>query len=406
MAVCQIAPNIYWVGVIDWNARHFHGHTYFTKRGTTYNAYLIVDKKITLIDTVYGPFAKELIAKIREIVPPEKIDTIIVNHIETDHSGALPELMQLCPQAKLYGTAKCQEGLEKYYHEQWPFQVVKTGDKLNLGSRNLTFIEATMIHWPDSMFTYLQEDKILFSNDGFGQHYATSERFDDEVPHDVLMEEAAKYFANILWPFSGLITRKLDEIAQMKIPIQMIATSHGISWRKNPGQIVEAYRRWAANVCQPKIVVAFETMWGSTEKMARAIVEGITAEGVSVKLFDVASTDRTEIIYQMFEAKGFLLGSSNHDSGILPQMFSFLEFLKGLKPKNRWGGVFGSYGWSGLAMKQMEAIVQEAGIELKQAPLAIQCAPNAEGLQKCFEFGRAFARLIKVSPDVQVSPLP
>lgn len=397
MAVKPVAPGIYPVGVVDWNVRHFHGQTYTTKRGTSYNAYLIVDKKITLIDTVYGPFANELIANIREIVPPEKIDTIIVNHVETDHSGALPELMKYCPQAKLYGTAKCQQGLEQYYHEKWDFQVVKTGDKLSLGARNLMFIEATMIHWPDSMFTYLMEDGILFSNDGFGQHYAASERFDDEVPNGILMEEAAKYYANILWPFSSLIARKLDEIRRMNVPLKMIATAHGISWRKNPGQILEAYTRWATNESRPGIVVAYETMWGSTAKMARKIVEGIIAEGVSVKLFDVAVSDRTEIIYEMFGAKGYLIGSSNHDSGILPNMVSFLEFLKGLKPQKRFGAAFGSYGWSGLAIKQLETILGDCGIEQKQAPLTIQYAPDAEGLQRCFEFGRAFARTVKAS---------
>ena len=397
MAVYQIAPNIYGVGVVDWNARHFHGHTYSTKRGTSYNAYLIVDKKITLIDTVYGPLAQELLTNIKKIVPPEKIDTIIVNHVETDHSGALPVLMKVCPRAKLYGTAKCQTGLEKYYHEKWDFHAVKTGDKLNLGKRNLMFLEATMIHWPDSMFTYLVEDQILFSNDGFGQHYATSEHFDDEVPNAILMEEAAKYYANILWPFSHLITRKLDEITQLKIPVKMIATAHGISWRKNPGQIISAYGKWAANETLPKIVVAYETMWGSTEKMARKIVEGITDEGVPVQLFDVAESDRTEVVYALFSAKGYLFGSSNHDSGLLPNMVSFLDFLKGLKPKNRIGSAFGSYGWSGLALKQLETILQETGIEQKQPSLAIQYAPDAEGLERCFEFGRAFARLVKTT---------
>ena len=397
MKPSAIAPGIYSVGVVDWNARHFHGHTYSTKRGTSYNSYLIVDEKITLIDTVYGPFASELIENIRAIVPPEKIDTIIVNHVETDHSGSLPEILKLCPRAKLYGTAKCQTGLEKYYHEKWDFHVVKTGDKLKLGKRTLTFLEVPMIHWPDSMFTYLVEDQILFSNDGFGQHYATSEHFDDEVPNAVLMEEAAKYFANILWPFSHLITKKLDEIAQLKMPIKMIATGHGISWRKDPGQILSAYRKWAANETFPKIVVAYETMWGSTEKMARKIVEGITGEGVSVQLFDVAESDRTEMIYALFSAKGYLFGSSNHDSGLLPNIVAFLDFLKGLKPKNRIGAAFGSYGWSGLAVKQLETILQEAGIEQKQPSLAVQYAPDAEGLESCYEFGRAFARLVKTS---------
>lgn len=395
MPAKQIAPGIYSIRVVDWNARHFHGHTYSTKRGTTYNAYLILDEKITLVDTVYGPFADELIAQIREIVPPEKIDTIIANHVETDHSGALPELLKLCPKAKVYGTAKCQVGLEKHYHMKLDFQTVKTGDKLKLGKRALTFLETPMIHWPDSMFTYLIEDRILFSNDGFGQHYATSERFDDEVDHPILMEEAAKYFANILWPFSHLITRKLEEIEQLNLPVKMIATGHGISWRKDPGQILGAYKRWAANETKPKVVVAYETMWGSTEKMARKIVEGIEAEGVSVKLFNVAESDRTELTYAMFDAKGYVIGSSNHDSGMLPNMVAFLEFLKGLKPKNRIGCTFGSYGWSPVVTPAIEKILQEAGVEIRQPALAVQYSPDEAELKRCDEFGREFARAVK-----------
>ena len=350
-----------------------------------------------MIDTAHAAFVTEFLESVKKVVPLEKIDTIIVNHVETDHSGALLELMKFCPRAKLYGTARCQLGLEKYYHEKWDFHVVKTGDQLKLGKRALTFLEVPMIHWPDSMFTYLIEDQILFSNDGFGQHYATSEHFDDEVSNEILMEEAAKYFANILWPFSHLITKKLEEVVQLKLAIKMIATGHGISWRKDPGQILAAYKKWAANETAPKIVVAYETMWGSTEKMARKIVEGITVEGVPVQLFDVAASDRTEIIYTMFNARGYLFGSSNHDSGLLPNMVSFMDFLKGLKPKNRIGAAFGSYGWSGLAIKQLETILQEAGIEQKQPSLSIQYAPDTGELERCFEFGRAFARLVKGS---------
>lgn len=397
MTVQKIAEGIYSVGVIDWNARHFHGHTYSTKRGTSYNAYLILDEKITLIDTVYGPFTEELIDRINEIVPVEKIDMIIANHVETDHSGALPTLMKLCPKAKIYGTAKCQVGLERNYHGNWKFQVVKTGDKLSLGKRTLTFLETPMIHWPDSMFTYLIEDQILFSNDGFGQHYATSERFDDEVPNEILMEEAAKYYANILWPFSHLISKKLEEIEQLKLPIKMIATAHGISWRKNPGQIIQAYRRWAVNTTLPKAVVVYETMWGSTEKMALKIVEGIISEGVSVRLFDMAASDRTEVIYAMFEAKGYMMGSSNHDSGVLPNMAAFLEFLRGLKPKNRIGCAFGSYGWSGVVAPAIEKVLKETGIEVKQSALSVQYSPDDNEVERCFEFGREFARIIKAS---------
>jgi len=394
MAKFVIADNIYWVGVVDWNVRTFHGHTYSTNRGTTYNAYLILDDKITLVDTVYGPFAKEMIEKIREIIPPEKIDYIIANHVETDHSGALPELLKLCPKAKIYGTAKCKEGLDKHYYGNWNFQIVKSGDKLKLGKRILTFVEAPMIHWPDSMFTYLIEDQILMPNDAFGQHYATSERFDDQVDQYALMDEAEKYYANILWPLGTLISKKIDEVIKMKIPIKMIAPSHGIIWRKDPMKIVNAYISWTKNAAEPKVVVAYETMWGATEKMANKIVEGIADSGVDVKLFDITSADRTEVIKAMFEAKGYIVGSSTHDNDMLPTIAGFLHFVKGLKPRNRIGCVFGSYGWAGGAVKSVENIFKEVGIDLVQSSLSIKYVPNEKELQQCYEFGKEFAKKI------------
>lgn len=397
MKAFPIAQNIWWVGAIDWGARHFHGHTYSTKRGTTYNAYLIVDKQITLIDAVYGPFAGEMIQRIETIIPVERIDTIIVNHIEPDHSGAIPQLLQHCPKAKFYGSARAGQGLEQHYHLNLNFQPVKTGDKLNLGKRTLSFIEIPMIHWPDSMMSYLVEDQILFSNDAFGQHYATSDRFDDEVPQEILMEEATKYFANILWPFSHLITTRLAEIEKMALPIRMIATSHGISWRKDPGKIIQSYKRWAANETQPKIVIAYETMWGATAKMAHKIAEGISDQGVKYELYDVAQTDRTEVIYGMFDAKAYIVGSSNHDSGILPNMVSFMEFLKGLHPRNRIGCAFGSYGWSGVAIQKLENTLKEAGVEIIQPALSVQYVPDESQLTKCYEFGKKVAGLVKKS---------
>ncbi|HOG23239.1 MAG TPA: flavodoxin domain-containing protein [Candidatus Omnitrophota bacterium] len=395
MKAIRIADDVWWVGAIDWNARHFHGHTYTTKRGTTYNAYLIVDEKITLVDAVYGPFTDEMIQRIRTVIPVEKIDTIIANHIEPDHSGAYPELLKLCPNAKLYGSARAGQGLERYYHQKFDFAPVKTGDKLSLGKKTLRFIEIPMIHWPDSMMTYLEEDQILFSNDAFGQHYATNERFDDEVPWEILMEEAAKYYANILWPFSHLIAKKLVELAEMNLPIRMIATSHGVSWRKEPRKIITAYERWAANVTDPKIVIVYETMWGSTAKMARKIAEGVATSGVKCEIHDIAATDRTEVIYDMFSAKGYIVGSSNHDSGMLPNMVSFMEFLKGLHPKNRIGCAFGSYGWSGIAIKKLEETLKESGVEIVQPALSVVYAPDEAQLAACHEFGRKIAEFVK-----------
>jgi flavorubredoxin len=390
----EIKKGIYWVGAVDWNARSFHGHTYSTLRGTTYNAYLIVDEKIALIDTVYGPFADELIRKIREIVPPEKIDYIIANHVETDHSGAMPALMKLCPKAKVYGTAKCKEGLYRNYYENWDFQVVKTGDVLALGKRTLTFIEAPMIHWPDSMFTYCREEELLMPNDAFGQHYATSEHFDDEVDQCALMDEATKYYGNILWPLGSLILKKIEDVQKMNVPIKMIAPSHGIIWRKDPMKIVNAYVAWAKNETKKKVVIAYETMWGSTEKMARAILEGISDAGVSVKLYDVAQADRTEVIKDMLDAKGFIIGSSTHDNDMLPTIAGFLEFLKGLKPKNRYAAVFGSYGWSGGAVASIEKVLKESGAVLSQQPVSCKYRPDENDLKACYDFGKNFVSSI------------
>jgi len=391
MSSLKILPDIYSVGVIDWKLRSFHGHTYSTQKGSSYNAYLIVDDKITLVDTVLGSFSQELINNIKEIVPVEKIDYIVANHVETDHSGALPEIMKICPKAKIFCTQKGKEGLFKHYYGNWDFQVVKTNDKLKLGKRTLSFIEAPMIHWPDSMFTYVVEEQLLLPNDAFGQHYATSERFDDETNQCELMDEAAKYYGNILWPLSSIIQRKIEDIQKMNLPIKMIAPSHGIIWRKDPMKIINAYLSWSKNETKPKVVIMYETMWGSTEKMARKIVEGITDSGVSVKLFDVPSSDRSEMVKEMLDAKGFIFGSSTHDNDMLPNIAGFLEFVKGLLPKNRIACVFGSCGWAGGAIKEIEGVLKEAGIEIASSGLSVKYAPDENEIKLCYNFGKDFA---------------
>lgn len=391
MSAIKILPDIYSVGAIDWDVRNFHGHTYTTKRGTTYNAYLIVDDKIALIDTVYGPFRGELIENIGQVVPVQNLDYVIANHVETDHSGALPAIMKLCPKAKVLGTEKCKEGLYKHYYANWDFQVVHTGDKIKLGKRTLSFIEAPMIHWPDSMFTYCPQEQLLMPNDAFGQHYATSERFDDEVDQCALMDEAKKYYANILWPLSSLIQRKIEDVQKLNIPIKMIAPSHGIVWRKDPAKIVNAYLSWAKNETLPKTVIVYETMWGATEKMARKIAEGITDAGLGVKIFNIASSDRTEVLTEMLDAQGFLIGSSTHDNDMLPSIAAFLELFKGLKPKNRIAAVFGSYGWAGGAVKEIEEVVKEAGAEIIQPGLTVKYVPDENEIKRCYQYGRDFA---------------
>lgn len=395
MSVVKVLPGIYSVGVVDWNVRNFHGHTYSTSRGTTYNAYLIVDEKTALVDTVLGAFSHELIDNIRKIVPVEKIDYVIANHVETDHSGALPEIMKLCPKAKVVGTQKCKDGLYKHYYGNWDFQVVKTGDQIKLGRRTLNFIEAPMIHWPDSMFTYCPQEQLLMPNDAFGQHYATTERFDDETDHCALMDEAAKYYANILWPLGSVILRKIEEVQKMDLAIKMIAPSHGIIWRKDPVKPINSYLSWAKNTTSPKAVIVYETMWGSTEKMARAMLDGITDNGVQAKLFDIAVSDRTEVIKEMLDAKGFIFGSSTHDNDMLPNIASFLELVKGLHTKNRLSCVFGSFGWAGGAVGEIEGLLKESGIEVAQAGLGIKYVPDVNELKSCYDFGKSFAERIK-----------
>lgn len=395
MAAGLVKENVYSAGCVDWGERRFHGSTYTTKKGVTYNSYLIVDEKITLIDAVRKEFFAEFADNIGRIADPARIENIVINHIEPDHSGSFPELLKLCPNAKIYGTQKSKQGLLKYYGVCGDFVCVKAGQSINIGKRTLDFIDVPMIHWPDSMFTYCAFDKILFSNDGFGQHYATNKIFDDEVSCDILMEEAKKYYANILWPFGSLIASKLSAIKKLNLEIEMIAPSHGLIWRKYIPQIMDKYLCWAENSTQNKIAVVYETMWNSTEAMARKIVEGITSQGVEAFLFDITKCDSTELSAYMLDAKGFVFGSSTHDNVMLPVIAGFLHYLKGLKPKGRKAFAFGSYGWSGEAVKEIETLLEEAGIEKSQEGVRAVYAPSKEELDKCFEAGKAFALNIK-----------
>lgn len=391
----RVAEEVYWVGVIDWNVRNFHGYTYTTPRGTTYNAYLVRDEKIALVDTVAPQFAGEMLERIREVVDPGRIDYVIANHGEIDHSGAIPEVMKLAPQARLVCSRRGVESLGRYLPGDWDLMIVGTGDEISLGRKTLTFIEAPMLHWPDSMFTYIKEEALLLPNDAFGQHLATPQRFADEVEEWVVFDEAARYYANILWPFSPLVLKKIEEIQKMGIEISTIAPSHGLIWRKNPEKIIEAYARWAKGEARQKALVVYETMWGSTEKIARALVEGIASEGVEAALYGLPMADRSEVIKELLEAKAILVGSSTHNQRMLLNMAAFLEDLKGLKPTGKIGAAFGSYGWAAKAVQQMEEELQEAGIEVVEAGLSSKFAPYNEEIKKALEFGKAFARRVK-----------
>jgi len=384
-----IAEDVFWVGVIDWNIRDFHGYT--TSRGTTYNAYLILDQKTALVDTVRHTFGKELLRNILDITSPEKIDYIIVNHVEMDHSSALSMMAEKAKNATIIASQKGKEAIIAHYGDNFQIQTVKTGDELKLGDRTLKFVEAPMLHWPDSMFTYVVPDKILMPNDAFGQHLASSQRFDDEVDEHVLMEEATKYYANILMPFGSLITRKIQEVTQMGIAPTIIAPSHGIIWRSNLSRIVNAYLQWSEGKPKNKIVVVYDTMWGSTEKMAMAIAEGAIAEGVEVKMLKLRATDLTEVVTQILDSKAVIVGSPTLNNQMFPTLGYFLTYITGLKPKDKIWSFFGSYGWGGGAVRGMTEMARKAGFEVHEPGIEVKYIPTADDLKKCFELGKQIA---------------
>ncbi len=351
----KVVDGVYWVGAVDWNIRHFHGHTYTTPRGTSYNAYLVKDEKIALVDAVHADFTEEMMERIRALVDPEKIDYVIANHVEPDHSGALAAILSVAKNAKLVCNERCKQGLEHYYSGGWDYEIVKTGDTIKLGKKTLSFLEAPMLHWPDSMFTYVVEDELLLPNDGFGQHLASTERFVEDYDEAIVMQEAAKYYANILMPMSALVIKKIQEVQKLNLSIKMIAPSHGLIWRE-PGKILDAYMRWASGEAEQAVLVVYDTMWNATEKMARSIVEGIDSEGVPARLYQMAVSDSSEAIRDCMLMKAIVVGSSTINRGMLPSLSPFLEDLKGLKPKNKIGAAFGSYGWSGGGRENLKRV--------------------------------------------------
>jgi flavorubredoxin len=389
----SLVKDIHWVGVVDWNLRDFHGYT--THRGTTYNAYLIEDEKIALVDTVKHMFSEELICNIQKLVEMEKIDYIIVNHVEMDHSSSLPMVAKQAKNATIITSERGKDAIIEHYGSDFNIKTVKTGDELKLGKRTLKFVEAPMLHWPDSMFTYIVEENILMSNDAFGQHLASAQRFDDEVDEHILMEEATIYYANILMALGPLIARKIQEVVQMGISPAMIAPSHGVIWRSNPSKIIKAYLDWSAGVSKNKLVLVYDTMWGSTDKMARAIGKGAISEGVEVKMVKLRASDNTEALTEILDAKAVLVGSPTINNGFFPTLGSFLTYVTGLKPKDKLWCFFGSFGWGGGAVRGMTEIAKKAGFKVHDLSLEIKFVPDHDDLKKCFELGRQIAIRIK-----------
>ncbi|HPT86267.1 MAG TPA: anaerobic nitric oxide reductase flavorubredoxin [Bacillota bacterium] len=389
----HIKSNVYWVGKVDWELKLFHGHEYSTHRGSTYNSYLVMEEKTALIDTVWSPFGKEFVDNLAKEIDLTKIDLIVANHAETDHSGGLPELMKRIPDTPIYCTTNCIKALKGHYHQDWNFHPVKTGDRVSLGSKDLIFIEAPMLHWPDSMFCYLTNDNILFSNDAFGQHYASELLFNDLVDPCELWAEAIKYYANILTPFSKLVTKKINEFVSMGVPLDMICTSQGVIWRDNPLQIVEQYLKWADNYQENQVTVIYDSMWGATRVMAESIAQGIKRadRDLTIKIHNAAKSDKNDVLTDVFKSKGILIGSSTLNRGTLFSTTGLLEEIRGLEFKGKKGAAFGSYGWSGESVNMISEGLKKAGIDVVDDGVKVQWHPDDTAVERCMDYGKQFA---------------
>jgi flavorubredoxin len=392
----KLTDNVYWVGAVDWDVRDFHG--YSTNRGTTYNAFLIMDEKITLIDTVKKSLKGDMLARIKEIVDPEKIDYIVVNHVEMDHSGSLPDMVELIKPEKIICSKMGEKALIQHFHrEDWPYEIAKPGENVSLGEKTLAFLETRMLHWPDSMFTYLVEDQILFSSDAFGEHLGTSERFDDEVDQAILMEEATKYYANILTLFSPLVKKLIAQVTEMNLQIKMIAPDHGVIWRTNPGMIIDAYDKWSQGKTDGKALVIYDTMWHSTEEMAKRVGAGLQDEGISYQLLNLRYNHRSDVMREVLNASAIVLGCPTLNNGLLPRMAGFLMYMRGLRPMNKVGAAFGSFGWSGESVKLLNTAMTDLKFDVVDDGLKVKYVPEDADYVQCVELGRKVGKAIKES---------
>ena len=390
----KINDYVTWVGKTDWELKRFHGDEFTTEHGSSYNAYLIKDEKTVLIDTVWLPYDREFVSNLKKEIDLKKIDYIIIQHGEVDHSGALMELMYEIPNTPIYCSANAVKSVKGQYHKDWNFNVVKTGDKLNIGKHTLTFIEAPMLHWPDTMFTYMDNEGILFSNDGFGQHLASEFLYADEVEQDKLWKEAITYYANILAPFSMMVKNKINEILNMNLEINMICPSHGLIWRKDPEQIVKKYLEWADSYKENQITIVYDTMWNSTRKMAEAIASGIENidKNVTIKLMNTSKDDKTLVLTEVFKSKAIVVGSPTVNNDYLHSIAGILEMIKGMKLKSKKAASFGSYGWSGEATKLITEELKKSGFEIINDGIKVMWTPDEEILEQCKKFGEEIAK--------------
>jgi flavorubredoxin len=394
MPSVEIKDKIYWVGALDWNVRDFHG--YNLERGTTYNAYLLLDNKNVLFDTVKKGFRDDLLANIKQVINPQKIDYLVINHVEMDHSGCVPEIIDEIKPEKVFLSTLGEKIFREHYHSlDIPITVVKTGDEIKLGKRSIRFYESRMLHWPDSMVSYIPEEKLLFSNDIFGQHWATSERFDDQVSYDELMYQVKRYYANIILPYGKLVLKFIELLQKENVTPDMLACDHGVIWRKHLDKILEAYTFWANYRTIPKVVIVYDTMWGSTELMAKAIGRGVLEENVPARVMRIGANTRADIITEIIDAKAVILGSSTLNNHYLPSIGDVLTYIKGLRPANKIGAAFGSYGWGGEAVKMLNGIMEEMNWEIFSEGIRTKFVPGEVDLEMCTKLGRDIAKSVK-----------
>ncbi|MBD3380043.1 MAG: MBL fold metallo-hydrolase [Candidatus Omnitrophica bacterium] len=381
MKALEIKKDIFWVGGIDWDLRNFHG--YLTQRGSTYNSYLIKDEKLVLVDTVKYYLFDEMLERIKKIADPSKIDYVVCNHVEMDHSGSLPRIMEICPEATVVTSPNGEKGLKFHYDTSgWDIKVVNTGDSLNIGKRDLSFVLTQMVHWPDSMATYVPRDRLLIPNDAFGQHIASEERFDDEIGWDIVRSEAAKYYANIVLPYGNQVQRALEAVAGLDV--DMIAPSHGLIWRRNIDKILELYGKWSANESVDKAVIVYDTMWGSTGKIAYSLQEAFEEKGIVSRIENLRTCHISDIMTHVLDSRYICVGSPTLNNGMLPTVGSFLTYLKGLSPRNRKAMAFGSYGWGGQSIPGINEVLSSCGFEMMES-LKVQYVPRKERLDEIKE---------------------
>ncbi|HUS90253.1 MAG TPA: FprA family A-type flavoprotein [Phycisphaerae bacterium] len=396
----RVTDRVYWVGAIDWAIRNFHG--YATSRGTTYNAFLVLADKVTLIDTVKAPFRRELMARIASVIDPRRIEYVVSNHSEMDHSGCLPEVAAAVGAEKVFASRHGAAALKEHFGEALEIEAVEDGQELDLGNEALRFFETRMCHWPDSMVSYLAGDELLFSQDAFGMHLASSERFDDELPDWVLDGELAKYYANILMPLSAPVRKALDKLTGSGLRFRLVAPDHGPIWRKRFGDVLDCYARWSAGRRTNKAVVAYDTMWQSTDLMARAIGDGLAAEGSAVQLMPLSACHRSDVATELLDTGALLVGSPTINNTMFPTVADVLCYLRGLKPLGLIGAAFGSFGWSGESVKHVAAALEEMGVEQVGQPVRVKYVPTAADLEACRQLGREVAwKLKELYPPVE-----